>query len=140
MEIAGGHSIVSASLCRCSRILRSVSIDLFHPFWGEIPYVFSKRLKASMISGLDCTQRNIEQCRDFLKSIVVKKAEDNHRSLFVGQFLDCLRYHLIRPIHQHSRLIPMRLFPREGTNAFKNSESPPALDPKSLHLTDYQAV
>lgn len=76
----------------------------------------------------------------FLKRIVVKKTEDKYGSLLVGQFLDCLRYHLVRPIHQHSRLIPKRLFPREGTDAFKNTESPPALEPKSLHLSDYQAV
>lgn len=93
-----------------------------------------------MISGLDCTQRDVEYGRDFLKRIVVKKAEDHHRSLFISQFLDGLRYHLVRAVHQHRRLIPMRLFPREGTDAFKNSESPPALDPKSLHLTDDQAV
>lgn len=93
-----------------------------------------------MISGLDCTQRNLEHSRNFLKRIVVKKAEDNHCPLFVGQLSYGLRYHLMRSIHQRSRLIPIRFFPREGKDAFKNSESPPVLDPKSLHLTDYQAV
>jgi hypothetical protein len=93
-----------------------------------------------MISRLHCTQRNVEQSRNFFKGIVVKKAEDNHCPLFVGQFSYGLRYHLVCTIHQSSMLIPIRLFPREGTDAFKNSESPLALDPKSLHLTDYQAV
>jgi len=39
-----------------------------------------------MISGLDGTQRNIEQGSNLLQRIVVKKAEDNDRSLFIRQF------------------------------------------------------
>lgn len=93
-----------------------------------------------MISGFDCSQGDFEQCRDFFKSIVVKKTEDNHRTLFVRQLLDCLRYHLVRLIHEHGGLIPVGLFPREGADTFKNSESPLALNPKSLHLSDHQAV
>lgn len=52
--------MVSASRVRYSRIWLSIGIVLYHPFQGEVSQVFSKRLQARMISGLDGSQRNIE--------------------------------------------------------------------------------